>query len=93
MTGDAMNAGEQETPSTVRQVHHQRGHTRERYVSEILLADIAHPLGEYRGEQVAHVLRHRIAGQDTRHATELTEQLSPRSQHAVAIVVEDGALH
>ena len=39
------------------------------------------------------LLRHRIAGQDTRHATELTEQLSPRSQHAVAIVVEDGALH
>ena len=30
-----MNAGEQETPPTVRRVHHQCGHIRERYVSEI----------------------------------------------------------
>ena len=87
-----MNAGEQETPSTVRQVHHQRGRTRERYVSGISSADIAHPLGEDRGEQVAHGTAPPARGQDTRHATESTEQCRRGRSTPSLIVVEDGAL-
>jgi len=57
-------------------------------VAEIFLSNIAHTLREFRGEQVGHVPRHRIAVQNARHTPE-------RVHHPVqiALVAEPVEIH